>query len=201
LSNSSKLDNKYVMSKKDEKKIPTLITAFFILFLFATLGSAEERNIKPFAKDAVEKGWSYFNNGDLETAFKRFHQATIIDPKFAPGYFGKAYVYSLQNKLDLAIENYRKTIELADPPFSPAFSNLGLALLMKGQNEEGHKMLLKALEIDPKNGDAHVNIAQSFCERKQNKKAWEHIRKAQSLKARIAPGLLSEMQSECPDNN
>jgi Tfp pilus assembly protein PilF len=183
------------------KKLPTLIFAIFVLFLFVSLGSAAEKNIKPFAKDAVEKGWVYFNKGDLETAFKRFHQATIIDPEFAPGYFGKAYVYSVQNKLDLAIENYKKTIELAAPPFSPAYSNLGLALLMKGQNEEGHKMLLKALEIDPNNGDAHVNIAQSFCEQKQNKKAWEHIRYAQSLKARIDPGLLSEMQSECAENN
>lgn len=180
------------------KKISFYVTAISIILLFSFLVNAEERNIKPFAKDAVEKGWAYFNKGDLETAFKRFHQATIIDPEFAPGYFGKAYVYSVQNKLDLAIENYRKTIELAIPPFSPAYSNLGLALLMKGQKEEGHKMLLKALEIDPNNGDAHVNIAQSYCEQKQNKKAWEHIQRAQELKARIAPELLSEMKEECP---
>ena len=152
------------------KKISAIISVISILLLFSGLGNAEERNIKPFAKDAVEKGWAYFNKGDLETAFKRFHQATIIDPEFAPGYFGKAYVYSVQNKLDLAIENYRKTITLATPPFSHAYSNMGLALLMKGQKEEGHKMLLKALEIDPNNGDAHVNIAQSFCEKKENKK-------------------------------
>lgn len=183
------------------KKLSVLIPTIFILLFLTTFGSAEEKNIKPFAKDAVEKGWAYFNNGDLETAFKRFHQATIIDPEFAPGYFGKAYVYSVQNKLDLAIENYKKTIELAAPPFSPAYSNLGLAFLMKGQKEEGHKMLLKALEIDPDNGDAHVNIAQSFCEQKQNKKAWEHLRKAQDLKARIDPGLLGEMKSECAENN
>ncbi len=183
------------------KKISAVISAISILLLFSVLGNAEERNIKPFAKDAVEKGWAYFNKGDLETAFKRFHQATIIDPGFAPGYFGKAYVYSVQNKLDLAIENYRKTISLANPPFSHAYGNMGLALLMKGQKKEGHKMLLKALEIDPNNGDAHVNIAQSFCEQKENKKAWAHIRKAQSLKARIDPDLLSEMESECPENN
>ena len=182
------------------KKISAAIIAISILFILSVLGNAEERNIKHFAKDAVEKGWVYFNNGDLETAFKRFHQATIIDPEFAPGYFGKAYVYSVQNKFDLAIVNYRKTIELANPPFSPAYSNLGLALLLKGEKNEGHKMLLKALEVDPNNGDAHVNIAQSYCEQKQNKKAWEHIQKAQELKARVAPELLKEMRDECPNN-
>lgn len=183
------------------KKISAVITAISILLLFSVLGNAEERNTKPFAKDAVEKGWGYFNNGDLETALKRFHQATIIDPEFAPGYFGKAYVYSMQDKLDHAIKNYKKTIELADPPFSHAYGNLGLALLIKGQKEEGHKMLLKALEIDPNNRDALVNIAQSFCDQKENKKAWEHIHKAKKLKANIEPGLLREMKSECPVNN
>jgi len=179
----------------------SFIAAILMSFFFALSGNAQERNIKPFAKDAVEKGWLYFNNGDLETALRRFHQATIIDPEFAPGYFGKAYVYSAQNNHDSAIENYRKTIELADPPFSHAYGNLGLALLMKGQKEEGQRMLLKALEIDPNNGDAHVNIAWSYCEQKENKKAWEHIQKAQELKAMIEPSLLKEMETVCPSNH
>ena len=54
-----------------------------ILFLISTSGIASKTNIKSFAVDAVEKGWAYFNRGDLETALKRFNQATIIDPKFA----------------------------------------------------------------------------------------------------------------------
>jgi len=62
-------------------------------------------------------------------------------------------------------------------------------------------MLLRALKIDPNNGDAHVNIAQSFCEQNESKKAWSHIRKAQGLKANIAPDMLSEMESACPENN
>ena len=181
------------------KKNIYFIVAISVLFVFSFLAHADEkRNIKPYAKAAVEKGWAYFDKGDLDTAFKRFHQATIIDPEFAPGYFGKAYVYSVQNKYDLAIENYRKTIELAKPPFSPAYSNLGLALLKKGQKDEGHKMLLKALEINPNDESAHVNIALSYCEQKQGKKAWEHIQKAQALKLRIPPDFLDRMKKECP---
>ena len=149
-----------------KKKI--LLSAVVLMSIFTvTLSFANETNIKSFALDAVEKGWAYFNRGDYETALKRFNQATIIDPDFAPGYFGKAYIYSIQDNLDSAIENYRKTIELADPPYSHAYGNLGLALLIKGQSVEGHEMLLKALEIDPNNGDAHVNIAQSYCAQKE----------------------------------
>jgi Tfp pilus assembly protein PilF len=175
------------------------VTIILMLIFPITPGIAAKTGIKSFALDAVEKGWAYFNRGDYETALKRFNQATIIDPEFAPGYFGKAYVYSLQDNLDLAIENYRKTIELADPPYSHAYGNLGLALLIKGQLVEGHQMLLKALEIDPDNADAHVNIAQSYCAQEDSKKAWDHIKKAQELKASIKPGLIEEMKSECPE--
>ena len=182
-----------------KKKI--ILSAVICMSIFTTtLSFANETNIKSFALDAVHKGWAYFNKGDLETALKRFHQATIIDPEFAPGYFGKAYIYSIQDNIDSAIENYRKTIELADPPYSHAYGNLGLALLIKGQNKEGHEMLLKALEIDPNNGDAHVNIAQSYCAQKDRKKAWNHLKKAQELNASIDTGLLEELKSECPEN-
>ena len=107
--------------------------AIITIFIVALTASAPpcfsaETGAERFAHDTVEKGWNYFQNGDLETALKRFHQATIFDPNFAPGYYGKAYVYSFQNKLDLAIENYRKTIELADPPFTHAYGNLGLVV-------------------------------------------------------------------------
>ena len=144
-----------------------------ITFLICTSGIAANTIIKPFAKDAVDKGWSYYYKGDYETALKRFNQATIIDPDFAPGYFGKAYIYSIQDNLDL-VENYRKTIELADPPYSHAYENMGFALLIKGQLVEGYKMLLKALEIDPDNGDANVNIAQSYCAKRDigNAEEW-----------------------------
>jgi Tfp pilus assembly protein PilF len=190
---------KGIINTEMKKHILSVTIILMLIFPIAP-GIAAKPDIKSFAVDAVEKGWAYFNRGDLDTALKRFNQATIIDPNFAPGYFGKAYVYSIQDNIDLAIENYRKTIELADPPYSHAYGNLGLALLIKGQSVEGHQMLLKALEIDPDNGDAHVNIAQSYCSQKDSKKAWDHIKKAQELNASVNPGLIEEMKSECPEN-
>jgi len=157
-----------------------------------------ETGAEKFALDAVEKGWAYFNNGDLETALKRFHQATILDPQFAPGYYGKAYVYSFQNKLDLAIENYRKTIELADPPFTHAYGNLGLALMMSGQEQEGFKMVQKALEIDPNNGEAHITLVNYYCSEKNGKLAREHLEKAKAIGVQADPRLIEEMKTECP---
>lgn len=86
------------------KKLILLFPVILMLIFTVILSFANETKTKSIASDAVEKGWAYFNRGDLETALKRFNQATIIDPNFAPGYFGRAYVYSVQDNLDLAIE-------------------------------------------------------------------------------------------------
>src|SRR4051794_8693411 len=67
--------------------------------------------MKKFAKPAVELGWKYFKKGDYETALKRFHMAIRHDKDFAPGYYGVAYVYSVQGRLDEAIKYYRETIK------------------------------------------------------------------------------------------
>lgn len=151
------------------------------------------------AYETVEKAWASYNGGDLDTALKQFQQATVLDPKFAPGYYGMAYVYSVQNRLDLAIVNYRKTIALADPPYTHAYGNLGLALLMSGQNKEGLAMVQKALVIDPTNGDAHLTLANYYCSEKNGKLAWEHLKKGQKLGVQADPRLLEEMKKECPE--
>ena len=176
-----------------------LLTIFILTTFFNALPCfATETDAEKFALDVTEKGWSYFNRGDLETALKRFHQATILDPKFAPGYYGKAYVYSFQNKLDLAIENYRKTIELADPPYTHAYGNLGLALMMSDEVQEGFQMVQKALEIDPSNGEAHISLTNYYCSEKNGKLAREHLEKAKIIGVQPDPRLIEEMKTECP---
>jgi tetratricopeptide (TPR) repeat protein len=53
------------------------------------------------------------------------------DKTFAPGYYGVAYVYSVQGKLDDAIKYYRETLKY-DQTYPYTFANLGYALLQKG---------------------------------------------------------------------
>lgn len=169
--------------------------AVVVLLVGTFLVEAQDKSIAPFAKDAVTKGWDYFHKGDLDTALKRFNQATIIDPNFAPGYFGMAYVYSVQNKLDLAIENYQKSIAL-DSTYPPAYSNLGLALLYSGKPKEALPMLEKAVKMDPKDGDAQVNLALYYFGQKDYSASWTHIHKAQDLKAKIQKEFVTDLKSK-----
>ena len=169
-----------------------------IALLLWPTGPVLGQDIKPQAGHAVESGWSYLNRGDMDTALRRFRQALVLDPNFAPAYFGIAYMYSVQNKLDLAIENYGKSIE-KDPSFSHAYSNLGLALVAQRRFQEALPMLEKALAIDPKNGDAHVNVAVYYFETADYQNAWTHVHLAQNNGAAVRPEFLRDLKLKMPE--
>lgn len=177
--------------------LSTCRTLLLALVVFAS-NLATAQDAAHHAKQVVELGWSYFNKGDVDTALKRFNQARIVDPKFAPGYFGTAYVYSVQGKLDLAIPYYRKSIDL-DPSFSPAYSNLGLALLYSDNTSEAWPMLKKALELDPKNGDAHANIALYYFTTGDCASSWQHVHLAQDNQAVVSPQLIEDLKRKLPE--
>ncbi len=148
-----------------------------------TLGAPE---MKPLARSAVELGWKYFNKGDYETALRRFEMATRHDKTFAPAYYGMAYVYSVQGKLDEAIKYYRETLKY-DQTYPYTFANLGYALLQKEQFDEALKMIDKALQLNPKCGEAHLSYANYYAYKKDWKKAEESANTAIECGQKIHP--------------
>jgi Tfp pilus assembly protein PilF len=127
-------------------------------------------DMKRFAPHAVELGWQYFNKGDNETALKRFQIAIRLDPDFGPAYYGVAYVYSVEGKLDQAIEFYRETLK-RDTSYPYTYANLGYALLQKGQDKEALEMLDRALAIYPKCGEAYLSYANYYAGKERWKDA------------------------------
>ena len=174
-----------------------LIIILAVLFL-PTPSYAEDKGPETVAVEATEKGWRYFGIGDKATALKRFRQATILDPGYAPAYYGVAYIYSLQDRLSLAIQYYRKAIELADTPDTHAYGNLGLTLIKLGKRAEGLQMVQKALAIDPDNSEAHIGLASFYCAEKNGKLAREHLERGKSLGAQPGPELIGLLKTTCP---
>lgn len=158
------------------------------------------KDVSFYAKQEVAKGWDAFHAGDSAAALRSFSQATVIDPDYAPGYYGKGHAYISQNQIGLAISNFKKTIELADPPLVGAYVNLGLALVIAGRDQEGLRMYNRALSLDPLNKEAHLNLANFYCASLNGKKAWEHVRFVQKMGGQISDEQLAEMKSLCPEN-
>lgn len=175
------------------------VLRILLLTILISVGyPAIAQDVKSHAKEAVELGWRYFQNGDMETALKRFKQSLILDPDFAPGYFGIAYVYSVENKFELAIQNYKKSIE-KDPSHSDSYSNLGLALLYSNKPDEAFPMLKKAIKISPKNGDAQVNIALFYFGVGDYTNAWRHVHLAQDNNSVVKPEFIRDLKSKMPE--
>ncbi|MEN8136581.1 MAG: tetratricopeptide repeat protein [Thermodesulfobacteriota bacterium] len=181
-----------------QKKLGLLVIVVIGSLLFlAPQSRAEDASF--YAGQEVAKAWESLNGGDLAGALRSFKQATVIDPQYAPAYYGKGHAYLVQDKIGLAVANFKKTIELADPPMVEAYVNLGFALTLLGREQEGLNMYNQALALDPMNKEAHLNLANFYCSELNGTKAWEHIRFAQKMKAEISPEQLAEMESLCPE--
>ena len=167
------------------------IICLIFSFLVSSEMLAQDSN-QSQAEHAVERGWQYFNRGDVETALKRFNQARIIDKEFAPAYFGTAYVLSTQGNLDKAIGFYEKTITL-EPEFPHSYSNLGLALIYQGKMGAAFKHLNKAIELVPNDGDVNVNMAVWHYEAGQYAKAWKHVKAAVKYGANVNNAFIKDL--------
>jgi Tfp pilus assembly protein PilF len=143
---------------------------------------------KHLASDAVDLGWKSFEQGDHATALRRFQTAIRHDPDFAPAYFGAAYVYTADGKLDEAIKYYRETLQ-KDTIYVLTYANLGYALLQQGKFPEAIAMLNKALDIDPKCSEAHLCFAKYYAYKQDWKDAEQSVNQALKYGQRLDPEL------------
>ena len=177
-----------------------IITVLFICLIFSSSLWAEsdplsDPSMKKHAKTAVELGWKYFEKGDYQTALSRFQMAIRHDKDFAPGYYGVAYVYSVQGKLDDAITYYRESLK-RDQTYPYTYANLGYALLQKEQYDEALKMLDKALQIHPECGEAYLSYANYYAYvLKDWKKAEVSVNKAIQYGQKIHPDFRQLLQN------
>ncbi len=97
---------------------------------------------------------------NIAVALKMFKEAIEIDPKFAGGYAGAAYVHILRygnpsragaspsDDLEAALRLAEKAVKL-DPGFGPAWGSLSEAYMRKGRYDEALQAIEKAMETAP----------------------------------------------------
>ncbi len=179
-----------------------LSLALFCLWGAAPVLAAQKLQTGPdktrdAARYAVEKGWQYFDRGELDTALRRFQQATIIDPTLAAGYFGKAFVYSRRQNWELAEINYLKTLELA-PNFTNAYGNLAVVYWTQGKVAQAAPYIRRALELAPKDPMVQENAAYYFFYAANYDASWRHLKLAQALGAKLDPNFVRDLTARQP---
>ena len=142
----------------------------------------------------IEKALKLIQNSSFKEAINLLKKLTENNSYDFRSYYLLGISYLKLSKLDLAENNFRKSIELNDRA-SSLYHNLGITLSLKNNFEESNFFLLKSLELDPNNIEAIIEIARNFDLMKNFADAKKNYQKALSVdpKNKIASNLLGRM--------
>jgi len=119
--------------------------------------------------------------------------AVGAEVKSAKFYFNRGFEYAKKGKLDQAIADYTKALEL-NPKFDWAYYNRGNAYEKKGRHARAIADYTKVIELNPRYAAAYNNRAIAYYHQKDYDKAWKDVRKAQSLGFKVHPGFLTDLR-------
>jgi hypothetical protein len=116
----------------------------------ALAGGADDKKARRVkAREILNDGAAYLNEGNFEAARRRFLEAIEIDELIPEAFNGVGVTWRMRNDLNRALEWYKKAI-LVDPDFGDAYYNMACVYALQKQNE----MALRYLQIAALNGYA-----------------------------------------------
>jgi len=135
---------------------------------------------EPAAALALSGAQEAIAREDYDTATTLLESFLFAHPGHAQALFNLAYVYSLQNRPQEAMEVYRQTLEV-EPELLPARMNLALLLVKNKKSREADEEFKRILEIDPDNLAAHNYLAAILEQLGHPEEALEHYRRLAEL--------------------
>ena len=172
---------RYDVDRDNTLDLQDEIARQIIAELEPALTKAEFSSVRRRRTDSVD-AWTHFrqaigaisvqgwNEESVAEALAQLRQATAIDPGFALARallalisgFGSSL--SLVADIDAAVQTTRAEAERAvaiDPNASDVLGFAGCAFVDVGDTERGHALLVRAVELDPSNAQAHVAFGAS----------------------------------------
>jgi len=145
-----------------------------------------------YLKAILEKGATYMNEGNYDSAFVYIDRVLAIDPDFSAAYAIKGALYSHNGKLDLAIENYLKAIDLGGALWY--HNALGIAYSMNNEFPKALPHFEKALESENDGflGGVYMQIAISYLNLGYYEKVVEYYQKVAELNLCGSNGPIGE---------
>jgi tetratricopeptide (TPR) repeat protein len=100
------------------------------------------------AADFANRGFAYFDMGDLDHAIADYTRAIALDPKFAQAFSGRCAVQIKKGDLAQAITDCDQAIAL-DPKLAIAYNDRGLAKQAQGDAAGAAADMARAQQLDP----------------------------------------------------
>lgn len=90
-----------------------------------------------------------------------FRHTTAVTKGNAIAYYSLGEYYSGKGRLDEAMDDYRKAIQIR-PNYDDALNNLGVTLALKGNLDEAVVRIQESIHCQPKKADAYYNLGNVF---------------------------------------
>ncbi len=142
----------------------------------------EQREFQDLAYDLFQEAYENQMSGELEIAIELYQRSIDAYPT-AEAHTFLGWAYSFQGKLDEAIEECKKAIQI-DPEFGNPYNDIGAYLLEKSKHEEAIPWLLQASKAKRyQNCEyAHFNLGRAYIAMEQFNKALEEFAAALRIK-------------------
>ncbi len=125
-------------------------------------------------------GWSLFQQSKTAEAIAEYEQALHADPKHAKAHNNLALAFVDRGDPERAVREYRASLEAE--PKAEIYSDLGFVLDQLGRSGEAVECYRKALDLNPKCGPAHFNLAVALVRKGEFGEAAAHYEQALQVK-------------------
>ena len=146
-------------------------------------------------------GYSYLMKQDFEKAGEYFHKSAKLNSNDSRVFYYSALLSQREGSASFGSDNERlesmqseleKSIKL-DPDFADAYSMLAFTYMSQGKRDQAVPVLLKAIELNPRNEQYRFNLANLFLESQKFDEAMSVLRVLQSSSD---PQILSRSTEE-----
>ena len=131
-----------------------------------------------------------FNSNKITQAKNEIDKQLIKHPQSSILLNILGAVFASQNKLDLAIKNYKKAINI-NSNYAQAYNNLGIALHKLNKPKESIEFYNKAIDLKNDFAEAYNNLGNAFRELGDTKDALQYFIKAIQIKPNYAEAFCS----------
>ncbi len=154
----------------------------------------------------MERGWEYFNEGQIDTAVYRFNLAWLLNPDNVNTYWAFGLVENSKGNTADAIGLYERALKY-QPKNSLLLSDAAGAYLKLYTENKKKKDLKKAtayldqsLAADSKNAYALFNLSQVKFHEKKYADAWDYLHKSREIDMRTLDyQYLANLMAQMPD--
>jgi Tfp pilus assembly protein PilF len=110
------------------------------------------------AKDYINRGNAWREEGEQDKAIDAFTEAIRIAPHEAAAYFNRGLAWRSKGEYDLAITDYNQALAI-NPNLPQVYVNRGIAWSKKGEYDQAIADYNQALRLRPNDTSAYNNFA------------------------------------------